>query len=110
MSRRLAAPLVLVPQDYGDRVRQQQHDHQDDYPGGGVCLERLLRSADEVEDLDGERAVTAKRAVGGEGYKGRGPDDDQGRRLADGAREREDRAGKGTGYGHRQEVAPDHLP
>src|SRR5918998_811507 len=110
LERILPLPLVPVPQPNSDRVRQQQHDHQNDYTGCGRDLEPLLRLRDPGVDLDGERAVTARRTFGGEVYVGRGPDDDEGRRLTDSAREREDRAGKCPGEGHRQEVAPDHLP
>src|SRR5919205_4075982 len=83
------APLVLVAQHDGGRVRQQQHHHQDHYPSRGELGELGLGPFDPVEDLDRERGEVVPRARRGEVYVGGGPDHDEGRRLADGARERE---------------------
>src|SRR5215210_744802 len=104
------APLIPVAQQDGYRGRYQEHHHQDHYPCGGELDELGLGLLDPEEDLDRERGEVVARARGGEVYVGRGPDHDQGRRLPDGAREREYRAGQGPRERHRQEVAPDHLP
>src|SRR5919199_2612983 len=108
--RSSGAPLVPVAQHDGGRVRQEQHHHQDHYPRRGEPGELGLGPFDPVEDLDRERGEVVPRARGGEVYVGGGPDHDEGRRLADGAREREYGAGQGAGERHGQEMAPDDLP
>src|ERR671914_2020270 len=54
--------LISVAQHDGRRVRQQQHHHDYHYPRCGGVLEDLLRAADPVVDLGGQRHVAVERA------------------------------------------------
>src|SRR3712207_4798131 len=93
----LRARLVLVPQVYSRRVRQQQHDHDHNDAGGGQEGELVLRLADPGKDLVRQRHVALEWAGGELRQVDRSPDHDQRRRLPDGAREREYGPGEGPG-------------
>src|SRR5215213_11633323 len=56
--------LVPVSQPDRERVRQEQHRHYNDYACRGGILEDLLRTADPVVDLGGQRHVAVERAGG----------------------------------------------
>src|SRR5919107_5116232 len=102
--------LVTASQPDRERIRHQQHRHGHDDARGGGALEDLLRAADPVVYLGGQRHVAIERPRGDVGLVERDPDDQDGRGLAHGPRERQDDARKRTGQRPRQQMTPDHLP
>src|SRR5215204_796504 len=86
------ALLVVVSKPDRERVRHQQHHHRHDDARRGGVLEDLLRAADPVVYLGGQRHVAVERAGGDVGLVQRDPDYQYGGGLADGPGERQDNA------------------
>src|SRR5919107_1375803 len=86
------ALLEAVSKPYSERVRHQQHHPGHHDAGRGGVLEDLLRAADPIVYLGGQRHVAVERAGGDVGLVEGDPDYQYRRGLADGPRERQDDA------------------